>query len=226
MSVDAATAVRRPYPAIDRLPTAVRVFLAEESPRNLLLTVFVLLVARLTVRGGSWVDLAVAGGLVAFQPFSEWLIHVHILHVVPRGPLTRALDAAAGRSHRQHHADPRDLGHVFIHRYVTRADLVLAVVLGALVVPRVPAIGTGTLVATALTLLYEWTHFLIHADLEPRTRLFRAVRRNHRLHHFRNENYWFGVVSPISDLVLRTAPEKFAVPVSPTAATARAGQGG
>jgi sterol desaturase/sphingolipid hydroxylase (fatty acid hydroxylase superfamily) len=43
--------------------------------------------------------------------------------------------------------------------------------------------------------------------------------RAHRLHHFRNEHYWFGVTMHLGDRVLRTYPAKDAVPPSATART-------
>jgi hypothetical protein len=66
---------------------------------------------------------------------------------------------------------------------------------------------------------YEWAHFLIHSTYVPRSAGFRAVWRAHILHHYKNEQYWFGVTNPIADYVLRTHPAKNAVPTSPTART-------
>ena len=66
---------------------------------------------------------------------------------------------------------------------------------------------------------YEWTHFLIHSQHVPRSPIFRAIWRNHILHHYKNEQYWFGVTNPLADYALRTNPAKEAVPSSPTART-------
>ena len=85
-----------------------------------------------------------------------------------------------------------------------------------------PHAATYALGATAMTLTYEWTHFLIHTDVRPRTPVYRALWRHHRLHHFRNENYWYGVTGRLGDRVLGTLPGKNDVPVSPTARTALA----
>jgi sterol desaturase/sphingolipid hydroxylase (fatty acid hydroxylase superfamily) len=79
--------------------------------------------------------------------------------------------------------------------------------------------GAATTLAFGYLMLltYEWTHFLIHSKYRPRRWYYRVIWRNHRNHHFRNENYWFGVTMDLADRVLRTAPERDAVPVSPTA---------
>jgi sterol desaturase/sphingolipid hydroxylase (fatty acid hydroxylase superfamily) len=65
---------------------------------------------------------------------------------------------------------------------------------------------------------YEWTHYLIHSDYKPKTRLYRAIWRNHRNHHYKNEHYWFTVTSSgTADRVLRTYPDPSTVENSPTA---------
>ena len=71
----------------------------------------------------------------------------------------------------------------------------------------------------SLLMLYEWTHFLIHSPYRPQSAAYRYVWRAHRLHHFKNENYWFGVTVHLADHVLGTFPEKSAVPTSPTCRT-------
>ena len=66
---------------------------------------------------------------------------------------------------------------------------------------------------------YEWTHFLIHTAYRPRSRYYRSIWRNHRLHHYKNEHYWHGITNTLSDRVLRTLPDQADVPRSPTART-------
>src|SRR5439155_1152550 len=54
---------------------------------------------------------------------------------------------------------------------------------------------TYLVAASAAGLSYEWVHFLVHSDYRPVTRAYRAVWNNHRLHHYKNEHYWFTVTS-------------------------------
>jgi sterol desaturase/sphingolipid hydroxylase (fatty acid hydroxylase superfamily) len=117
-----------------------------------------------------------------------------------------------------HHKDPGDLSWQFIHPYAVLGGFALNVVL----VAANPHTATYAVGATAMTLVYEWTHFLIHTDVRPRNPLYRTLWRHHRLHHFRNENYWYGVTGRLGDRVLGTLPGKNDVPVSPTAHTALA----
>ena len=65
----------------------------------------------------------------------------------------------------------------------------------------------------------QWSHFLIHTPYVPRTRWYRTVWRNHRLHHFKHEGYWMGVSSNLGDRLLRTNPDQRSIPKSPTART-------
>jgi hypothetical protein len=167
------------------------------------------------------VRVALGGGiaLVALQPFTEWLIHVYILHFTPREVRGRHVDLGIGVLHRRHHQAPKDPRWLFIPIRAIRFYAVLDAVLLVLAWQVRPAIATGVVVGTALTLVYEWTHYLIHTDYQPRTRLYKGLWRAHRLHHFRNENFWFGVTGHLGDRVLRTNPAKDAVPLSPTATT-------
>jgi hypothetical protein len=68
-----------------------------------------------------------------------------------------------------------------------------------------------------MALFYEWTHFVVHTNVKPLTAYGRAVRRNHRLHHFRHEQYWFVFTFPRVDHWFGTSPDPAAVKRSPTA---------
>ena len=46
----------------------------------------------------------------------------------------------------------------------------------------------------------------------PRTSTYRAIWRNHRLHHFKNEHFWHGITNNLSDRVLGTNPDQREVP--------------
>jgi sterol desaturase/sphingolipid hydroxylase (fatty acid hydroxylase superfamily) len=170
---------------------------------------------------GRWTkrDATAAAVIVGIEPFVEWMIHVHVLHQRPREVDGRTVDSLLARSHRAHHRDPRDPELVFIPRQTllpTIAALATMNIAGARALR--PAL-TGFATAVASLGVYEWTHFLIHSAYRPKTALYRTIRRTHQLHHFRNENYWFGIITPVSDKVLNTYPDKDEVPASKTAKT-------
>jgi hypothetical protein len=174
-------------------------------------------VARIAVGDYRWIDLALPVALVAAFPLIEWVIHVCVLHWRPRrlGPVE--LDSLLARKHREHHADPRQIPLVFIPWQVLAWLLPAYVVLAFWAFPR-DGLGPTFLVAvTALGFGYEWTHYLVHSDYRPRSKAFRAVWRNHRLHHYKNEHYWFTVTTAgTADRLLRTYPEPSQVETSPT----------
>ena len=207
-----------PAARVRTLPEAARVFLRHFSPWLLIATAAVELTALVAHGRWHWGQLVVVAALVAAQPFVEWLVHVLVLHARPWrvGPLT--IDLYQARKHRAHHAAPRDLDILFIP---LRGHLAGAVVVAGVCVLLPDAATRLALVVavTASSLAYEWVHFLIHTDHKPQTALYRRLYTGHRLHHYRNENYWFGVSRRFGDTVLRTDPAKEDVPLSPTCLT-------
>jgi sterol desaturase/sphingolipid hydroxylase (fatty acid hydroxylase superfamily) len=190
------------------------------SPRLVAVTLVVATVARVAVGDWRTADLLVVLALVAAQPFVEWTTHVFLLHLRPMEVGGRSFDPIFARKHRDHHADPRDTSLVFIPVRVLVGLLVGVVLVGVVVLPALGVgLGVGlTYVWTmaAIGMVYEWTHYLIHTDYRPRTRAYRALWRHHRLHHFKNEHYWFAISNPVADRVLGTAPDPSTVETSPT----------
>ena len=174
-------------------------------------------VARAVVGTGDWWELAIPGGLVALFPVIEWLIHVGILHWKPRhvGPVE--VDSLLARKHREHHADPRDIPLVFIPWPVLVWLLPAYVALAWVALPTAASAFTLMVSVYALMFGYEWTHYLIHSDYKPRSGAYRKVWRNHRLHHYKNEHYWFTVTTAgTADRLLGTYPEPSTVRTSKT----------
>jgi sterol desaturase/sphingolipid hydroxylase (fatty acid hydroxylase superfamily) len=200
------------------LGAAARTFARWRSPQVILTLLLLTLAGRIIVGNWSWWDLLVPAIILAAQPFTEWLIHVFLLHFKPREVGGRTVDPLVARKHRAHHADPRDVGLVFIPM---PALFGLAFGLAAVLLPTMPlSRGLSALLAAyAMLLVYEWTHFLIHSSYRPQHRIYRSVWRAHRNHHFRNEHYWFGVTMHMADHVLGTFPARSAVEVSSTVRT-------
>jgi sterol desaturase/sphingolipid hydroxylase (fatty acid hydroxylase superfamily) len=175
-------------------------------------------VARVAVGGGSRWEVLIPVGLVAAFPAIEWVIHVGILHWRPRRVGRLEVDSLLARKHREHHADPRDLPLVFIPWQVLRWLLPAYVVVALLAVPSRPAALSLLVSVYTLKAGYEWTHYLIHSDYRPRSAAYRAVWRNHRLHHYKNEHYWFTVTTAgTADRLFGTYPDPERVATSGTA---------
>jgi len=200
------------------LSDAIREFLRHSSVRLLVALLLSCAASRaLTGDFSAW-DLVGAALVAGLWPLQEWLIHVYILHYEPVRVFGRTLDFSVPRMHRAHHRDPWRLDLVFIPLQVFLYMPILAVVTLAWALP----VGVGLTALSvyfALSLHYEWVHFLVHTRYRPRTRFYERLWLNHRLHHFKNEHYWYGVTMLGGDRLLRTAPERDAVPISPTCRT-------
>jgi hypothetical protein len=156
--------------------------------------------------------------MAALFPVYEWLIHVFILHWRPRRVGRLKIDSILARDHRRHHADPRDIPLIFIPTQAMYWIVPATVAISVFAFPRLGLGLTYLVVTSAAGLGYEWVHFLVHSDYRPVGRMYRAVWNNHRLHHYKNEHYWFTVTSSgTADRLFGTYPDPTSVPKSQTA---------
>jgi fatty acid hydroxylase family protein len=208
---------------------ARREFLRKESPWALGIGIIVLVALRALVGEVTWRDAVAVAAMLAIYPFGEWAIHVYLLHAKPMRIRGREIETVAARAHRAHHGDPNDLDMVLLYWWQAAFLMLLAVPftvgLGAVITTLAAGpVPLGALISAALAgyfmiFLYEWTHFLIHTAYRPRSVTYKAIWRNHRLHHFKNEHFWHGVTNNLSDKVLGTNPDQREVPRSETART-------
>ncbi len=193
------------FGAAKSLSRIAAAFFRLTCPQLLLLLVAAAWVVRLVVGQWNLWDAAVVLGVLAFWPIQEWLIHVFLLHLKPFTLLGRKIDPIISRNHRNHHNNPWDpvLG-------VTPPHIIWLYVAGipglwSLAMP-IPQAITGVAVYFCLVLNYEWVHYLIHTSYTPRTWFYKRLWLNHRLHHFKNEQYWYGVTMLSGDRLLGTQP--------------------
>lgn len=217
------TAQRNPMRPPDTLPrdaaSAVRTFASHPSALLIVAMIVPLAAWRLALGDFGLADLAVAVALVAYFPFNEWLIHVLMLHWRPRKVFGRTIDFYLPITHRRHHADPWNLRWVFIPRHVHAWTVPAIVAILALLWPWKALALTGLVTYLLLGLHYEWVHFLAHIPWCPPLAYYQRRVREHRYHHFRNENYWWGVSMGLGDRVFRTAPAVEATGRSGTTST-------
>lgn len=205
------------------LTEAAREFARYPSPWLLGIALIVSLVARIAVGDWRLGDAVLPLIVLAGFPFLEWGIHVIVLHWRPRRIAGIQVDPELARKHREHHVDPRAIPLIFVPVPSLFGALASTTIVGLLIIPFLMPQGTAlglTFMVTAFAIgcVYEWTHYLVHTDYKPRHAVYRAIWRNHRLHHYKNEHYWFGVTSPgTADRVLGTYPDPQTVPTSPTA---------
>lgn len=208
------------------LGDCARAFWRQPSPPYLFGAVAVALALRVIQGSWGWRDAVMVVGLIGLTPFVEWAIHVYMLHSPPFTVRGRRVEMRTAREHREHHEAPGVLDGVLLPVYGVLVFLPMialanwamsfpiALVLGG---PRLAYATTGMVASFAILSAYEWSHFLIHTPYHPKRRYFKAIWRNHRLHHFKNERYWFGVTSTVGDRVIGTLPDQRSIERSPTA---------
>jgi len=200
------------------LTAAAREFWRHPTPWLLAGAVIAALVARIAIGDWQWSDAVLPPVVLAVFPFVEWTIHIIVLHWRPRRIAGFTVDPVLARKHREHHVNPRIVKLIFIPLQSLFGAFAATMLIGLVVIPRTGLGVTFLLTVFAIGMVYEWTHYLVHTDYKPKRAVYRAIRRNHRLHHFKNEHYWFGVTSPgTADRAFGTYPDPQAVPTSPTA---------
>ena len=207
-----------PRGRITTLRSAFGEFWRHPSPWLIALPLAASLITRLSLGEWQWTDALVVAILLTISPLIEWLIHIGILHWRPRRVGKVTIDWILPRDHRRHHRDPRDIPLIFIPWPVLIGLLPTLVAIAVLAFARIELGLTFLLTVTAFLLFYEWTHYLIHTDYKPRHRPYRAVYKNHRYHHFKNEHHWYTVTSSgTADRILGTYPDPATTPTSKTA---------
>jgi Fatty acid hydroxylase superfamily len=180
-------------------------FLRIATAQVLLLAILLSWTARLLVGQWNLWDLLIAASIAAFWPLQEWLIHVTILHLKPFQIWGREIDPIICRNHRNHHRDPWHP-----HLGITPPHMIWLYLAGLpgvwLLALPIPQALTGISVYFSFVLNYEWLHYLIHTSYVPRTSFYRRLWRNHRLHHFKNEHFWYGVTMLSGDRLFGTQP--------------------
>jgi len=158
-------------------------------------------------QGPTWADAAVVVSFVAALPFVEWLVHARLLHAKPVRLRGRAFVTAAARAHAAHHADPHD-ERLIVTPPAALLPLLVGSMAAAAILPSWSLRATAVAVLALLVLMTEWVHFLVHAQPAPRSAWLRRRSRAHRLHHYRNDSFWFGLTSGLADAVMGTAPSR------------------
>lgn len=208
----------KPAP-VETLWDAAKLFVRYPSPWLIFGTAAATTAMRLWIGAFGWWDLAVTFAIFAFWPVQEWLIHVFVLHFKPFEMFGKRVDLHLASEHRKHHRRPWIVPKIFVP--------IRAVILGITVGYPLIVWGGSNTIGMELTLtglavffllgsVYEWIHFLVHTSYKPKTGLYKRLWRNHRLHHFKNENFWYGVTRLEGDILLRTSPKPGEVAKSTT----------
>lgn len=205
---------KKDRPPTDTLKAAFREFFRHQSPRTIAATAGASWLGRLVAGPFGPKDAAIVAGVVAWWPLQEWLAHKYLLH---REPKPGRKDPLFAQRHRAHHRNPDDFDITLLPKEVLEPAIPASLAFWLLVTKKKRHALTGMAAYSTMALVYEWSHFLVHTDYKPKTKFFQKVRRNHLMHHYRNENYWYGFTSPWVDSLLGTDPDPASVPRSKTA---------
>lgn len=152
-------------------------------------------------------------GLILF-PAYEYAVHRWLLHAPPIG--SGWCYRLQRRIHYDHHREPDRIELLF-----TPLFLFLPLIAGHLAlfsaVTRSLSVSLALLTGSLLGYLhYEWVHYVAHLPGMPRTPWGRWLKKYHRWHHYKNEHFWFGVTSPVVDMLMGTYRPVEDVDTSPT----------
>lgn len=153
-------------------------------------------------------------GILIFA-LSEYITHRFLFHLkAPNNPILLKL---LKRLHYDHHTYPDDLKLLFLPLWYSLPNFfILSAIFYFYNDDLINTISFG-IGLIGMLLVYEWKHYVAHRPIKPRTRLGRWVKKIHILHHYKNENYWFGVSTPFADFIFGTFKNEKEVETSNTA---------
>jgi len=130
-----------------------------------------------------------------------WWIQEHFLH---RHFLHSNFDWFGRGIHQAHHDKP------YYHISIDPTPLLLGWlctthILLRMVLPLHLAL-TATIGYSMAGMWYEWTHYIVHTKVKPKSKFMKQIRDNHIRHHLVNEDYWLGFSLPLVDDVFGTNP--------------------
>ena len=148
---------------------------------------------RLLCGSWRWSDISTIGIVILVWPVQEIILHRFCLHARPFTIWGRTVDM--GKSHRDHHANPRLLNG-FTPLYLFYFAPLLILCICRLLTGSWPQAFTAFGTWMFLAINYEWTHFVVHTLYKPKTFWGRMLKKNHLAHHSRNEKFLWEVSMP------------------------------
>jgi sterol desaturase/sphingolipid hydroxylase (fatty acid hydroxylase superfamily) len=167
------------------------------------------------IKGISWsVMVFFLIGLITFM-LGEYLTHRFLFHLeAPKNPFFLKI---LKRLHYDHHQYPNDLKLMFLPIWYSIPNISGFSIVFYFISRNLHFTLAFSLGLILMLLIYEWKHFVAHRPIKPRTGLGLWLKKTHILHHYKNENYWYGVSTPIFDYVFGTFRDEKEVESSQTA---------
>lgn len=147
--------------------------------------------------------------------FSEYLTHRFFFHI--KAPKNTILFKLIKRLHYDHHKKPNELKLLFLPIWFSIPSLFLLSTVFFLFTQAIQYTLSFSIGLLFMFFVYEWKHYVAHRPLKPKTRFGRWIKKTHTLHHYKNENYWYGVSTPFIDVLFGTLKDEKEVELSDTA---------
>ena len=201
------------------LKGAFKTFCTGGSPKLLIGQLVVSVVLRISILNIQWSDVLLFLGVCCYWPFQEWYMHKMILHAKPKTIFGMRWDSPMAYIHRYHHRNPWILETIFVPATTILMLMPVHAGIWYLITPTIELALTGVIAFTMCSLFYEWIHFFSHIPYVPKNKWLKKVQRNHRAHHFKNEQYWYAFTIPKFDELFGTGPDPKSTPRSTTCKT-------
>lgn len=152
---------------------------------------------------------------MATYAMSEYIIHRFLFHM--KTPTNPFLLKWIKRLHFDHHVDPNNLKLLFLPIWFSLPGFVAFSLIFYLITGNVQLTIAYLAGIIVYFMYYEWKHYIAHRPVQPRTKMGRDIKKAHLWHHFKNENYWFGVTHTSIDKTFGTYRDQKSVEKSDTA---------
>jgi 4-hydroxysphinganine ceramide fatty acyl 2-hydroxylase len=173
-------------------------FSSDRRPQFLALMWMIYLIYALLTGWVLWTWAALFGGVLFFFVF-EYMTHRFLLHGVGRFIFPRAY-----RGHLDHHDQPDELRHMLTpNSYNIPYHPFLWLVFGLVFQSfHMASAFMGGFIT--FQIYYEWSHYVAHRPITPRTAWGKYMKKHHLLHHYKASQAYYGVTNSALDRMLRT----------------------
>lgn len=142
--------------------------------------------------------------VLLISPFVEYYTHLYFLHL----PMPKNKEKHPGYTlfmehiHYRHHRDPKDIHYIFAQLWLTLPIYLAEMIICLWLTRTLEITAVFSTVVIAYYLFYEWSHWLAHSSYTPKNAYSCYMKKYHLWHHYKNEYFWYGITSPVADLVL------------------------
>ena len=142
-------------------------------------------------------DVAMFLGATIFWWFQEHWIHGHLLH--------SDFDWMGKQIHKNHH--DKSYHHISIDPPALLMGWLLSVYVLLQILLPMPLALSATIGYAIAGLKYEWTHYIVHTKVRPKSKSMQRIRDNHMRHHLLDNDNWLGFSVLFVDRIFGTSPE-------------------